>query len=204
MGGNKEAFFDTVFNLRFYSRLMSTLRLNTFSFPCSLDQPLVRSPTPTSPGPAAVGAVSQSAQAADSGCCSEDGTAAPAACGTDSSCGSSIGKAGEAPGGTVLYALASHANHDCDPSLEVQVGAGAGLTLRTRREIRPGEEVTVTYLDSSLDVGIRQAKLRLYGFECRCALCVRQLAEARAKGVRVQAQEHFTGQKGAYRGEFDA
>lgn len=44
-----------------------------------------------------------------------------------------------------LYSLASMINHDCDPNSRVSFDSNATLTLRARREIGSGEEITITY-----------------------------------------------------------
>ena len=80
------------------------------------------------------------------------------------------------------YALASLAQHDCEPSCDVVLGRGGALALRARRDIPAGGDVTITYLDSSLPVALRRKKLLLYGFECSCELCALQLKwEAQAR-----------------------
>lgn len=57
------------------------------------------------------------------------------------------------------------------------MGPGAELQLVARRAIAAGDEVTITYLDSSLPVVERRARLQgSYGFQCTCPLCVAQAA----------------------------
>jgi len=47
------------------------------------------------------------------------------------------------------------------------------------RDITAGEQLTITYTDSSQSVRERQAHLwQSYGFKCGCALCTEQLAVA--------------------------
>ena len=47
-----------------------------------------------------------------------------------------------------------------------------------------GDAVTITYLDSSLPVDLRQRKLQQgYGFACKCALCEAQLKARRRVGA---------------------
>jgi len=129
---------------------------------------------------------------AAAGCCTPPGDGAEAAsCGSDAaSCGSGGGDDGalraaeRRPGdGTALYFAASFINHSCDPSLEVVMAPGAHLSLRARRAIAAGEELTIAYVD---DAGLlperRRAALRHgYGFECACERCV---AEARTAAGR--------------------
>ena len=82
--------------------------------------------------------------------------------------------------GTAAYALPSLANHECDPNCDAVWRHGdATLALTARREIAAGEEVLITYIDSSVPVTQRREELRFaYGFECACAACVEELADA--------------------------
>ncbi len=174
LGGPKDVFFEHAFSLRFYARLMGVMRLNTFSFRCPLDREPGQGVVAPPPAPVAADAVA--------GCCSDNGSggASSSSCGSEeSSCGSGS-KAGEAPGGTALYERVSLFNHDCDPTCDVHISGGGTVTLRARKLILPGEQCTVTYLDSSLPVELRRVKLKLYGFDCVCGLCIRQLAEQAA------------------------
>jgi len=46
------------------------------------------------------------------------------------------------------------------------------------RDIAPGEQLCISYIDSSVSFAARQKQLSFsYGFECKCALCVEQKAE---------------------------
>ena len=55
--------------------------------------------------------------------------------------------------------------------------------LVAKRDIREGEELTMCYVDESMDVKERRAELRDYGFECACERCARE-AEGRAQQRR--------------------
>ena len=82
--------------------------------------------------------------------------------------------------GTAVYALPSLINHDCDPSCDATWPSGdARMTLSTRRAMAAGEELRITYIDSSEPVDKRQRDLRYaYGFVCGCAACVEEAADA--------------------------
>ena len=63
-------------------------------------------------------------------------------------------------------------NHSCDPNCRVYWAAQHRLVLEARRDIRAGEELTITYCCSLLATPARQAKLRASkGFDCRCSRC---------------------------------
>jgi hypothetical protein len=169
-GTGVNAFFDNIFNLRAYARLMGTFRLNSFSVnpSGSATASVARALSTASSGSACGGD-----DANANGNCS-DGTSA--SCSPGGSCGESPSGLGDAPGGTAVYEAASLANHECEPSCDVVIAAGGSLALRARRRMAVGDHVTITYLDSSLPVQLRRRKLLLgYGFDCNCTLCQRQL-----------------------------
>ena len=175
-GAGVATLFELVFTPATYARLMGTLRLNSFSVPCPLLPPGAAPPAPVPAPPPALPPPPppQQQQADDAGCCSGEAACDDSAAG--SSCGESAAAFGDAPGGTALYALASLANHACEPSADVVMAVGGSLALRARRELAAGEEVTITYLDSSLPGAVRRNRLlRGYGFECKCQRCAQGL-----------------------------
>ena len=174
-GAGVGAFFDLAFTPATYARLMGTLRLNSFSVPCPM-LPEGAAAAPAAAASPSAAAAAEPLAAAQGGCCA--GTEAPA-CDTDggsSSCGESAAAMGDAPGGTAIYALASLANHNCEPSADVVLAPGGALALRARRDMAAGEAVTITYLDSSLPFAFRSRRLELgYGFVCKCERCTLRL-----------------------------
>ena len=82
--------------------------------------------------------------------------------------------------GTAVYALPSLINHDCDPCVDATWPSGdARMTLSTRRAMAAGEELRITYIDSSEPVAKRRSDLRFaYGFLCSCAACVEEAADS--------------------------
>jgi SET and MYND domain-containing protein len=61
-------------------------------------------------------------------------------------------------------------NHSCDPNAHVFF-EGERLFVRSLKEIAAGEEITVCYIDPTLDVAARKALLkREYFFDCCCKL----------------------------------
>lgn len=162
-GEGVESFFKLVFNQVTYARLMGTLRLNSFSVPCPMGVAVeaVAAPVPAAVEPACE---PSSCGTSDSACSTSSG-----------GCGESAAALGEAPGGTALYRLASLANHCCEPSADVVIARGGALALRARTPLQAGQEVTITYLDSSLPYAFRARRLQLgYGFTCKCARCQRK------------------------------
>jgi hypothetical protein len=169
-GPGADAFFEQVFGLRAYARLMGTLRLNSFTIRCPIDAaPSVSSRAVDEHAPS--GGAAGGGQGGDSGggCCSTtdaDGAPPsspsassscstgddPASCSSSSSSPAASLAAGDVPGGTALYAHASFVNHSCEPNLDVVMAPGASLALRARRPIPAGEELTIAYVDPASPV----------------------------------------------------
>lgn len=83
----------------------------------------------------------------------------------------------EAHGG--LYILHSHINHSCDPNISVrhleQRTALARISVIARRDIKVGEELTVTYVNPQMGLYERRQGLLEWGFgQCKCARCVQE------------------------------
>lgn len=126
------------------------------------------------------------------GCCSTDSSSTSS--GSDSSCGSDAESCGSGGGGgaaslvagdvgvqagSALYSVASLVNHSCDPVLSVTISPHAILALTARRDLPPGAELTIAYLDCSAPLAERRRKLLSgYGFTCKCELCESQAAAA--------------------------
>ncbi len=54
------------------------------------------------------------------------------------------------------------------------------------RDIAPGEELTVTYIDAMIPRAERQQRLREWGFNCTCPHCRATEAEGAASDARLQ------------------
>ena len=76
--------------------------------------------------------------------------------------------------GRALFPLVSLLSHSCLPCLEPALAPSAqsGITLRARRTIKAGEELTMPYTDVLLEVRARQENLRQeWHFSCTCPRC---------------------------------
>jgi hypothetical protein len=200
MSAGADSFFESVFNVRTYARLMGTLRLNSFALHCPLGRAAhVYESTPSPSAPAAAASIASPQGIADSRPVPEAASASTVACATGGGAGCEPADGGgcgsggcgsgaadealalEARGGTALYHRPSFVNHDCDPNLSAVMGPFGAFQLVTRRPVPAGEELSITYLDSSLPVNVRRGKLHHgYGFECGCAMCLRQMKELQA------------------------
>lgn len=81
--------------------------------------------------------------------------------------------------GTGFYALQSCMNHSCDPNAHAMKRTGLDIdgsaVILAKRSIAQDEELTISYIDESMDYEDRQAALQDYGFECRCPRCTAAL-----------------------------
>lgn len=80
----------------------------------------------------------------------------------------------EAHGG--LYVLHSHINHSCEPNISIrhldQRTALSRITVIARRNIEPGEELYISYVNPGLPLETRRQQLLEWGFgECKCSRC---------------------------------
>ncbi|KAF7648334.1 hypothetical protein LDENG_00158090, partial [Lucifuga dentata] len=73
--------------------------------------------------------------------------------------------------GVGLYPSLSLLNHDCEPNC-VMVFEGKKLHLRAVQDIGPGEELTISYIETLALTEDRQKQLEdQYHFICRCQRC---------------------------------
>ena len=67
--------------------------------------------------------------------------------------------------------------HSCAPSCRVEfagVADGSIISLRTLREVREGEALSISYVEMEWPTAERRAVLELqYGFQCVCERCHR-------------------------------
>jgi len=85
--------------------------------------------------------------------------------------------------GTAMYATVCKMNHSCDPNVIVlykRQGWGSRHPLTAYcvalRDIAPGDELTISYIDLQDSYIERQAALENYGFRCNCSKCQRECA----------------------------
>ncbi|KAF8824592.1 hypothetical protein HHX47_DHR8000115 [Lentinula edodes] len=99
----------------------------------------------------------------------------------------------EAHGG--LYVLHSHLNHSCKPNISIrhldQRTALSRITAISMRDIEPGEELFITYVNPTMSVEQRRDELEQWGFgRCECARCVKEERE------EIEAKSHVVGEGG--------
>jgi tetratricopeptide (TPR) repeat protein len=90
--------------------------------------------------------------------------------------GSKYGEEGARNPSTGLWIWAAYINHSCVANLRKEF-VGDLMVLRATRPITAGEEIFISY-DESSDYDTRKtALMTTWGFECNCALCVAERAD---------------------------
>jgi SET and MYND domain-containing protein len=84
-----------------------------------------------------------------------------------------LGFGKHAPSGVGVFPSCSRFNHSCEPNCAQRFDAFACVVVETTRAIKKGEELTIPYVDVSLDCATRNARLqKAFAFRCDCARCV--------------------------------
>ncbi|KAI0764895.1 SET domain-containing protein [Fomes fomentarius] len=87
------------------------------------------------------------------------------------------------PIGICVAPIVALANHSCDPNAVIvfprtssKTGFEPLLHLVALRDIAPGKEVRISYVDTTLPKHLRQKELKeTYNFACLCTLCTRAM-----------------------------
>lgn len=84
--------------------------------------------------------------------------------------------------GIGLYLLTSFINHDCDPNAFIHFPDDHTMHLSPLKPINPGDEITISYTDTTKDLVDRRSQLfENYGFNCECKKCLNDLLIKRNK-----------------------
>ncbi|EGF99276.1 uncharacterized protein MELLADRAFT_94773 [Melampsora larici-populina 98AG31] len=96
-------------------------------------------------------------------------------------------KGQERPFGAVVFEP-TRLNHDCRPNSAYHFDTNTlKLNVHALRDISPGEELTVSYIQVDVSKETRQGLLsRDYGFECGCSLCSSPLHVAMLSDYRIE------------------
>lgn len=87
----------------------------------------------------------------------------------------------EDKGTSGLFPQASRFNHSCDPNLIYSLEWTPGWWIaRAKRDIKAGEELTITYIPIVRDVHDRRAALANWSFYCNCSACTADVADGAA------------------------
>ncbi|KAI0886750.1 SET domain-containing protein [Annulohypoxylon maeteangense] len=82
------------------------------------------------------------------------------------------------------YPEVSRINHDCRPNIHYRITNMTHTTVAAR-DILPGEELTISYIDLMLSREERRSRLWRWGFECSCSHCSMSDHEAAASDARL-------------------
>ena len=69
-----------------------------------------------------------------------------------------------------MPSLGTLLNHSCNPNSSSILSNGMHRTV-SKREIKKGEQITISYIGVGLDFETREEKLEIYDFICSCDLC---------------------------------
>ena len=101
----------------------------------------------------------------------------------------------------MIHPLASLLNHECSPNVVLSysgIPQGHNLQIRATKDIKKGQELTVSYIDQLLPTSIRQKILKEEKlFDCHCSKCLdtteekflQELDQEQAKKVIDKAYE---------------
>ncbi|GKT48493.1 putative short/branched chain specific acyl-CoA dehydrogenase [Colletotrichum spaethianum] len=80
----------------------------------------------------------------------------------------------------------SRYNHDCRPNVAFRIGPDLRHRTTVVRPVKPGEELTISYLDPLGIRSVRQHRAkRAWGFECGCSQCGLAKKQAAASDARL-------------------
>lgn len=78
--------------------------------------------------------------------------------------------------GLGIYPSAAMFNHSCNPNARVSFDSHGCVSVHATRDVKKGEEFTITYVDTRLAGAERRQKLlKTYAFHCSCTRCEREL-----------------------------
>ncbi|KAH7646959.1 SET domain containing with a cysteine cluster at the C-terminus [Cryptosporidium bovis] len=76
--------------------------------------------------------------------------------------------------GACICTIQSCFNHSCDPNCCVYSMGDSTVYISTIRDIKEGEELTISYIDNTLPLTERKKLIHNYHFECNCNICLTQ------------------------------
>ncbi|KAJ1947179.1 mitochondrial import receptor subunit tom20 [Kickxella alabastrina] len=87
--------------------------------------------------------------------------------------------------GLALYLISSHITHNCDPNVQIVFPNNTNkAAIKTLKPIAKGEELHVSFVDASLEKGVRQKRLNgSYRIICTCDKCKAENSAAEAKAA---------------------
>lgn len=81
-----------------------------------------------------------------------------------------------------VFVMLSMMNHSCEPSVQIVPGPSSTVTLRAKRRVPAGGQLTISYAPTDWPVHERRTRLRHWFFECDCWRCDSEARVAEALG----------------------
>ncbi|KAI1474274.1 SET domain-containing protein [Daldinia eschscholtzii] len=88
------------------------------------------------------------------------------------------------------YPEISRFNHDCRPNIHYRISNMTHTTVAAR-DIEPGQELSISYIELMLSREERRSRLRKWGFECTCSHCSMSDEEVAASDARLKKIEEL-------------
>ncbi|KAI0850343.1 SET domain-containing protein [Daldinia vernicosa] len=88
------------------------------------------------------------------------------------------------------YPEISRFNHDCRPNIHYRISNMTHITVAARN-IEPGQELSISYIELMLSREERRSRLRKWGFECACSHCSMSNEEVATSDARLQRIEEL-------------
>ncbi|KAL4811625.1 hypothetical protein BDW67DRAFT_190101 [Aspergillus spinulosporus] len=94
-----------------------------------------------------------------------------------------------------LLTQTSRMNHDCRPSCILQFDSSTLVaSVYTVQDVRPGDELTISYIPLPAVYEDRQSATRNWGFSCSCTACMLSLEDRLLSDERVRQIQDYIGQ----------
>ncbi len=91
--------------------------------------------------------------------------------------------------GYAFFPLLSTMNHSCEPNCVVAYLDDSQVVVFACRDIAEGEELTISYVYSHLELEERRNQLKSYGFVCMCEKCMKEEEEERQQQLEEEEEE---------------
>ncbi|KAI1659501.1 SET domain-containing protein [Daldinia decipiens] len=101
-----------------------------------------------------------------------------------------IDGANDSGGHLGCYPEVSRFNHDCRPNIHYRISNMTHITVAAR-DIEPGQELSISYIELMLPREERRSRLRSWGFECACSHCSMSDEEVAASDARIYRIEEL-------------
>ncbi|KAM0252572.1 hypothetical protein ACHAQJ_007655 [Trichoderma viride] len=90
-----------------------------------------------------------------------------------------------------IFLEASRINHSCQHNAQNTWNANLGrITIHALRDIEEGQEITISYLGSTMEYAERQRLLKeKFHFDCGCELCSATLAQRKESDIRLRKMQ---------------